>query len=195
MNYIIILSGPSIRASGKPGTYTPIDCLRSRLDRGLEVWSELTGGRCGADKVRIIVTGHNDGQGCFGPTSAQIMKQYLSEHQVPADHIIEEPLAKNTIENAIHSLQLLAPATKSLYVITSDFHIERARRIFEYFMKLFGISLLTGYVGATSSIEKEKLQLLVRNEKEAIGVLHENLEYYRSRYFQLRNELHDRRNS
>lgn len=118
-NTIIVLGNPATE-DGKPSLI-----LKSRLDHALKVYNQL-------DVATIIVTGgavHNE----F--VEAEVMKNYLAEHNVPAQKIIVEANARNTYENAqfsskiVDSLQLKRPI-----IVTSHPHRMRSEKMFSNFI-------------------------------------------------------------
>jgi uncharacterized SAM-binding protein YcdF (DUF218 family) len=72
---------------------------------------------------RVIVSGKG---------VAEPMRDFFVEHGVPAEKILVEPNATNTRENAsfVHELLLRNPAPQT-FLVTSDFHMLRAARVFQ----------------------------------------------------------------
>jgi len=82
-----------------------------------------------ASGLPLLVTGGNpDG---MMPTEAAVMRESLAgEFGVPVRWV--EDRSRNTIENAQLSAKLLrAAGVKAVYLITSDYHLRRARLLFE----------------------------------------------------------------
>jgi uncharacterized SAM-binding protein YcdF (DUF218 family) len=82
-----------------------------------------------ASGLPLLVTGGNpDGQ---LPTEAAVMRESLAvEFGVPVRWV--EDRSRNTIENAQLSANLLrAAGIKSVYLVTNDYHLRRARLLFE----------------------------------------------------------------
>jgi uncharacterized SAM-binding protein YcdF (DUF218 family) len=75
---------------------------------------------------KVIVSGGPDGH----PLAA-MMKQFLVSQGVPADAILEETRSTSTRENALFSKALITPADGRLVLMTSDYHIYRAARVFK----------------------------------------------------------------
>lgn len=113
----IIVLGSSVSSGRVP----PL--LAARLDRAIEQWR--------ADQAAgftsiLIPTG---GMGGDEPVSeGEAMATYLVEQGVPADAIIVEPKARNTMENLRFSqeLALADGRAQNLVVVTSEFHAMRA---------------------------------------------------------------------
>lgn len=68
------------------------------------------------------------------PSNASVMRQRALERVVPAEDIIVEPLAMDTIQNAIRSQSLLGDV-KRIILVTSPYHQRRAAVEFQ---KMFG---------------------------------------------------------
>jgi uncharacterized SAM-binding protein YcdF (DUF218 family) len=65
-----------------------------------------------------------------GRDSAPGMRDFFVQNGVPADRVRMETNATSTHENAKLTAQLLKDASGSVVLITSDYHIFRARRCF-----------------------------------------------------------------
>jgi uncharacterized SAM-binding protein YcdF (DUF218 family) len=77
----------------------------------------------------IIVTGGLDPGSPL--TIAEAMRDFLIGNGVPAGIIRTENRATSTRENALFVKQLLPAAPGKIVLMTSDFHMFRARRVFE----------------------------------------------------------------
>lgn len=66
-------------------------------------------------------------------TEASAMKKYALENKlIDKEHIIKEEQATTTAENAYYSRIIVDERDAvNVHVITSEFHMERARNIFE----------------------------------------------------------------
>jgi uncharacterized SAM-binding protein YcdF (DUF218 family) len=65
-----------------------------------------------------------------GKGSAPGMRDFFVFNGVPADRVRVEEKATNTYENAKYTALLLAGTPGSVVLVTSDYHISRARRVF-----------------------------------------------------------------
>lgn len=74
----------------------------------------------------IISGGHQAGQAAI----AHPMQMYMTAHGVPAAAIRMDAAARSTRENAQNVAAMLPPGTKPV-LVTSDFHMYRARRAFK----------------------------------------------------------------
>ena len=66
-------------------------------------------------------------------TEASVMEQYAVENSlIDKEHIIKEEQATTTAENAYYSRIIVDEHdATNVHVVTSEFHMERARNIFE----------------------------------------------------------------
>lgn len=124
-DFLIVL-GCGLKRDGTP---TPL--LRGRLDRAL-AFAERQ--RAETGKEPVFVTSGGQGPDEPVPESAA-MKQYLTEHGVPAERIIEEDRSTNTFENMRFSkekIQAIDPHAKIAFS-TTNYHVFRsglfARRV------------------------------------------------------------------
>jgi len=77
----------------------------------------------------IIVSGGNPKNHI---TEAKAMKLWLLKHNVSQDKIIEETRSKNTLENAIYSMDVINKTNfASATLVTSDTHMKRAYFLFK----------------------------------------------------------------
>lgn len=117
---IIILGYPA-KSSHKPG---PI--LRSRLDKGIELYKQ------GLAK-KVVLTGAAVRNANI---EAEVMAEYCKRNGIDEDALILEKKAYNTYENALYTRKIMkAQKLRTGIVVTSDFHIPRARYIFRHFAK------------------------------------------------------------
>lgn len=81
-------------------------------------------------KVTKVVVSGGDAAG-VGRTEASMMAEVLVKQGVPRSAIIQESQALTTGENAWFLLRWIPKGTGTLYLITSDFHMARAKYIFQ----------------------------------------------------------------
>lgn len=121
ISHTIIVLGFRTKKNGQPNLI-----LKSRLDKALDLSKELI-------IKKMIVTGsavHNQ----F--VEAEVMKKYLVENGIPEEKIILENQARNTVENAQYSLQIVSKYhLENVIVITSPYHKKRTKIIFDQFFK------------------------------------------------------------
>lgn len=102
---------------------------KSRMNRAIELYKS-------GFAPRLIVTGKNE---------AAAMKRYAAKKGVPAANILKESKALDTIGNAFFTRKvfLLPNSWQSIIIVTSVFHINRARLVFR---KVFGRSYRLRFV-------------------------------------------------
>lgn len=99
---------------------TPSLSLRYRLDAALNYANDYP-------HVQLVLSG---GQGPGEHISeAEAMRRYLMENGIDEDRLLLESTSTSTYENILYSQEMLPSAVKSLTIITSDYHLERAKRI------------------------------------------------------------------
>ena len=129
--------------------------LNSRLKTALQIY------RRGASGV-IIVTGGGTRVRPAG-TEADVMKAYLIGRGVPPSAIIAERRSKNTIGNAFFSKPLIQKNSR-FAVVTSEFHVPRARYIFgKFFGRGYRIKFVASktdarILGKAVAFERESLK-------------------------------------
>ena len=66
-------------------------------------------------------------------TEASAMGKYaVNNNLIDAEHIIKEEKASNTVENAYFCRVIVDQyEVNNVHIVTSDFHMERAKRYFE----------------------------------------------------------------
>lgn len=111
--YLIVL-GAQVRGT------TISRALKNRLDTAYDYLIEN-------ETTTIIVSGGK------GPgediTEAQAMSQYLQQRGIPSSRIIQEDQSTNTYENFKFSKEKMKDATKSVVIVTNDFHVFRSLHI------------------------------------------------------------------
>ena len=156
MNSIIILLGAPNGPSGELSSIAVERCLEA-----VAVYRRHIGSG-------ILPTG---GFGDFNQTDkphAYYTRNFLLEHGVPARDILEPALSRFTLEDATLSKPIVSRYNaEALIVVTSDFHLERAKLIFK---KTFtGCSLL--FYGSKTDLPPAELDVLRQHEKEATARL------------------------
>ncbi|MCM3112109.1 YdcF family protein [Lederbergia lenta] len=77
--------------------------------------------------VKLILSG---GQGPGeNITEAKAMKKFLVEKGISDDRLILEEKSTSTYENILFSKELLPTSVQSITIITSDFHLARAKKL------------------------------------------------------------------
>ena len=109
LDYLIVL-GAQVREDG------PSAVLKYRLDAAAQYMRDNPSTLC-------IVTG---GKGSSEPFSeGQGMKEYLVKSGIPAERIIIEDRALNTVQNIQYSMALMPSPDIPTAIVTNDFHVTR----------------------------------------------------------------------
>lgn len=112
----IIILGAAVWADG------PSPSLMARVQYASQLYKE-------GYAPYIILSG---GQGKFGPTEAEMMKQLLLQDGIKTEVLILEEQSTNTYENITYSYKLMqAHQLKSALIVTDTFHLKRAMRMAE----------------------------------------------------------------
>jgi uncharacterized SAM-binding protein YcdF (DUF218 family) len=91
------------------------------------VYAVLAYRKCGMRK--IVLTGGNVDPN--GPPVADSMAEFVESQGVPPERVVRETRSNSTWENALYTQPLLWNSASPPVLLTSDFHMFRARRAFE----------------------------------------------------------------
>lgn len=85
-------------------------------------------------------------------TEAEAMKQYAMTLGIPAERIIKEESSKDTLGNAYFcKINILKPrGWTDITIVTSDYHVERTKMIFE---NILGKDYRVGLIEASSDLD------------------------------------------
>jgi uncharacterized SAM-binding protein YcdF (DUF218 family) len=144
------------------------DIAKSRLDCAVELYTE---------SKKILCTG---GWGNHFNTSplahAVYSKAYLLKKGIPEHAFLELALSAHTVEDAVKSKIILSRLNNStITIITSDFHLERVKLIFNEVLKGFDIKFKAVHSDFLDSMEREEL---VAHEQASIRAIIRNGLYY-----------------
>merc|ERR1712228_487450 len=88
---------------------------------------------------------------------------------VPANHVILEREACNTVDNAWRTARILVErGITHVQLVTSRFHTERARRCFEPILAAFGKGIAISFVDAFDTYDEAALAARMRVEERCI---------------------------
>lgn len=110
--------------------------------------------------VKLVLSG---GQGPDEMmTEAEAMRRYLVKNGVDETRLILEEESTSTYENLMYSKKLMPDSVKSVTIITSDYHLARAKLLAEKigFESTDGIAANTPKVVQTKLKTRERLALL-----------------------------------
>ena len=115
---VIVVLGADLRAGGIPSRN-----LHNRVMHGVELFQS-------GKEDRLLVTG---GRGRHGITEADAMRALAVTAGVPEEHIIVEPSAQSTFENAVYTARLMGERGWTTALVVSDsIHLRRALFAFRY---------------------------------------------------------------
>ena len=99
---------------------------------------------------------------------AYYTRNFLLASGVLAEHILEPALSRFTLEDATLSQPIVAKyGARDLTVVTSDFHLKRAKLIFEQVFEGYKLS----FRGSKTDLPQGELSALAAHEKRAIARL------------------------
>lgn len=157
---VIIILGGGVNSDGS----LP-DIARSRVQKGVDLFRE------GA-APRLLMSGCWDFWREDTPlqTEAEAMKEYATVLGVSPDVIFKEEESKDTIGNAYFcKIQYLrVHHWNKVIVITSDYHMNRTKLIFE---KVLGSEYAVEFIGVETHVSKEILGQLFSRETRVVSVL------------------------
>ena len=163
-DYMIIL-GCGMKKDG-----TPYPLLKGRIDAALNFYEKQ---KNASGKVLKFVT--SGGQGESEPISeSRCMKNYLMEHGIKEDEIIEEDQSTSTYENMLYSKEKIDEENKEAKIsfATSNFHVFRAgifaRRVK---MRATGIGAKTKWYFWPNAAVREFIGLLSKHKGKQAAIL------------------------
>lgn len=156
MKGIIIVLGSKNDAKGNLSPNS-----KNRVDRAIEELKKNSG-------YKLLLTG---GFGKFNLTSkphAQYLKEYALEKGIEEDDILGIVESGNTVEDAYFSKPILDKyKPDEVFVSTSNFHLPRAKFIFEKILSQYKLKFL----GSKESTSPLVLKKLIIHEKIALAAM------------------------
>lgn len=109
--------------------------------------------------VKMILSG---GQGPDEPMSeAEAMRQFLTRNGIAEERLLLETASTSTYENILFSKALLPDEVESVTIITSDYHLARARKLASNLnLQTDAVAARTPKVVAAKLISRERIALL-----------------------------------
>lgn len=106
---------------------------------------------------------------------ASFAKQYLIEKGLLEDDFLDFALSGNTVDDAVKIKPIISELENiKLTVITSDYHLNRVKLIFNEILESYTIA----FVGVKSNMAQEEFEALVQHENKAINSILLNGLYY-----------------
>jgi len=102
-------------------------------------------------------------------------KRYLLKKGLTEDSFLDNALSENTVDDAVKVASIISGLGElSLTVITSDYHLDRVKIIFEEVLK----GLKIEYIGTPSPLTDKELMPLIEHERKAIAAINKKGLYY-----------------
>lgn len=106
---------------------------------------------------------------------AHYAKQYLIKRGVFENDFLPHLITSNTVEDFRKAIPILEKVdSETIYIVTSDFHVARAKMIFDIMTRDRGVNKKVVFVPAQSSHALSELRKLEEHENKAIKVLINN---------------------
>lgn len=115
LDYVVVL-GAQVKADG------PSKTLRLRLDKAAEYAEQ------NPETILILSGGQGEGEPM---TEAAAMEQYLIKKGIKKEQLLLEERSASTLENLVYSYELMEKKPAKVGVLTSNFHVYRAKKIAE----------------------------------------------------------------
>ena len=136
----IIILGEPLTYDGDLGVE-----LTARAEKAIEIFKKK-------QAKKIIASGGKTSPNKKGITEAEGMKQYLIGRKIPARSIVKEENSKDTIGNALFTKTKILDSSnwKKILIVTSDYHIPRAKYIFQ---KILGNKFKLDFQSSKSNLD------------------------------------------
>ncbi len=169
--FIIVLGGGIDLYGNLP------DFVYQRLDKAVELYHQLTNQlRSTTNRqknTKIVLSGkysflYNQLGKAPPVTEAKAMAQYLKEKGFSDEQILIENQSQDTISNAYYlKKEIFLPyQQKEAYIISSRFHLERVRYIFN---KVFGSGYRLKFVGVREQLAPAEEQKIIAHQKQLLA--------------------------
>lgn len=165
IKYVFVLAG------GQKGDGDVNDFVAERLDKSIELYSSFInegyeciivclGGGTYHKKPQLDINGYvvHESSSCA---------MYLLKNGVPEQNIYREWSSYDTIANGYYAFStiIIPLKIKEVYLVTSKFHIERVKVIFNHFNKIFNANIDIKYI-KTENYGMSDIALTTRTERE-----------------------------
>lgn len=102
-------------------------------------------------------------------------KAYLREHGIAENDFLDFALSSNTVDDAVKAKEILSKLKEvRLTVISSDYHMNRVKLIFNIILDSYKID----FVSSKSDLSGEAYEILTKHEEKAIDSILKNGLYY-----------------
>ena len=164
MKEVLIVLGSPNSAEGKLG-----DVAVDRLNYCLKIFD--------LHKNLVLCTGgFGEHFNTADQPHAHYAIDYLMNRGIDKEYFMDIALSSNSVEDAVKANQVLLNSDSNcpVKVITSDFHIERVKLIFDHILTGFSKE----YLGVTHQMPIEEKQKRIEHEKKAINEIRKNGIYF-----------------
>ena len=142
---------------------------KSRLDLCLQIFNEI--------KLVLLTGGWGKHFNISDNPHAFYGKKYLINNGVPESAFLDFALSENTVDDALKIKSILKDFDQkkiNLSIVTSDYHIERVKLIFNEILKGYHLE----YLGAQCELTDKELNHLEEHEKRAVEEIKQNGLYF-----------------
>lgn len=106
---------------------------------------------------------------------ASYAKAYLVGNGIDESDFLDFALSENTVDDAVKIKPILSDFSHArLTIITSDYHLDRVRLIFDEILEGYPME----FIGVKSNLPEKEFDALVQHEKYAINSILKNGLYY-----------------
>lgn len=105
---------------------------------------------------------------------ADYAKNYLIKKGIPVDSFLDGVYSANSVDDAVKTKQVINGIDAKLMIITSDYHLERIKLIFNKVLSTYACS----YIGVKTDLVDAELDKLIEHEKQAVTSILNNGLYY-----------------
>ncbi|MDK2818081.1 MAG: YdcF family protein [Spirochaetota bacterium] len=107
---LIVILGAGFLKNG-----SPVLALEKRLNKGIEVWTQLSG--INHNKTFILLSGHKE--------EVQVMFEYLKNHDISIEYLIRDKFSYNTRDTIRYAYQKSQQLNTSPIFVSQAYHIPR----------------------------------------------------------------------
>lgn len=105
---------------------------------------------------------------------AKYAMDYLMQSGIEEKYFMTMALSSNTVEDAVKTKEILSGFLCTLKVITSEYHLERTRLIFDQIL----LNIPKRYIGVGHEFDKNIESDLLHHERKAIAEIKKNGLYF-----------------
>lgn len=148
------------------------DFVKKRLDLCIQQYTNTSKVFCiGGGSYHIPTICNKQGFSIFESSSCS---EYLIKNGIPSKSIYKEWGSYDTIANGFFSFTnfIIPMKLSNITVITSEFHMNRAKFIFDWMKEIFNSDCNITYLNSINNIESDILKIRIQREKNSLKNLH-----------------------